>query len=101
MSLKPVATRLSELMKKPIAMAPDCVGPAGRSYAAETGAEILLLENLRYHAEEEKNDPEFSRQLAFAFAIYMSMMLSGLRIAHQRVYRRHDSVCAAGRLPGC
>src|ERR1700735_4696703 len=63
MSLAPCATRLSELIGKAVAMAPDCVGPKVEAMLPKPG-EILLLENLRFHAEEEKNDPAFSRQLA-------------------------------------
>src|SRR5882724_9832267 len=63
MSLAPAAARLSELMKRPVAMAPDCVGPEVQAMLPKPG-EILLLENLRFHAEEEKNDPAFSQKLA-------------------------------------
>ena len=64
-SLKPVAARLSELLGQPVDFAPDCVGPEAeaKSKALADGG-VLLLENVRYHAEEEKNDPEFSKQLA-------------------------------------
>lgn len=64
-SLKPVAERLSELLGRPVQMAPDCVGPEVEAMAAALQpGQILLLENLRFHPEEEKNDPEFARQLA-------------------------------------
>ncbi len=63
MSLKPVAQRLSELLGKPVAMAPDCIGEEVEKMLPKPG-EVLLLENLRFHAEEEKNDPEFSKKLA-------------------------------------
>src|SRR5437660_10857639 len=63
MSMKPVAKRLEELLGRPVAMAPDCVGPQVQAMLPAPGA-VLLLENLRYHAEEEKNDPDFSHQLA-------------------------------------
>jgi len=64
-SLKPVAKRLEELLKKPVQMAPDCIGPAVEAMAvALKPGDILLLENLRFHAEEEKNDPQFAKQLA-------------------------------------
>src|SRR6202140_3176470 len=56
MSLKPVAARLSELLGQPVKMAPDCVGPDVEKMRPKPG-EVLLLENLRFHAEEEKNDP--------------------------------------------
>src|SRR3954465_8821757 len=56
MSLKPVAKRLEELLKRPVKMAPDCVGPEVQAMRPRPG-EVLLLENLRFHPEEEKNDP--------------------------------------------
>ncbi|HTS11024.1 MAG TPA: phosphoglycerate kinase [Candidatus Limnocylindrales bacterium] len=64
-SLKPVAARLQELLGKPVQFAPDCVGAdaEAKSKALGNGA-VLLLENVRYHAEEEANDPAFSKQLA-------------------------------------
>src|SRR5579864_9824502 len=60
MSLKPAAARLSELLGRPVKMAPDCVGPEVEKMRPKPG-EVLVLENLRFHAEEEKNDPGFSR----------------------------------------
>jgi phosphoglycerate kinase len=64
-TLAPVAKRLSELLGKEVLFAPDCVGEEAAAMAkALKPGQILLLENLRYHKEEEKNDPEFSRQLA-------------------------------------
>jgi phosphoglycerate kinase len=64
-SLAPVAAKLGELLGKPVAFASDCVGAdaEAKSRALKNG-DVLLLENVRYHAEEEKNDPEFSKQLA-------------------------------------
>jgi phosphoglycerate kinase len=64
-SLAPVAARLQELLGKPVTFAADCVGAdaEAKSKALRNG-EVLLLENVRYHPEEEKNDPEFSKQLA-------------------------------------
>src|SRR6202451_3289926 len=64
-SLAPVAAKLSGMLAKPVAFASDCVGPdaEAKSKALRNG-EVLLLENVRYHAEEEANDPEFSKQLA-------------------------------------
>ena len=65
LSTKPVAARLSELLKRPVAFAEDCVGaPAEAAAEKLQPGEVLLLENLRFHAEEEKNDPEFAKQLA-------------------------------------
>ncbi len=64
-SVAPVAKRLAEIIGKEVKFASDCVGPeAEKAAAALKPGEILLLENLRYHKEEEKNDPEFSKQLA-------------------------------------
>ncbi len=64
-SLRPVADHLSELLKREVAFAPDCIGePAHSASGALKDGEVLLLENLRFHTEEEKNDEEFSRQLA-------------------------------------
>jgi len=64
-SLKPVAARLSELLKRPVDFSSDCVGSEalGKSKALADGA-VLLLENVRFHPEEEANDPGFSKQLA-------------------------------------
>jgi phosphoglycerate kinase len=81
MSLKPVAAKLSELLGKPVAMAPDCVGPQVEAMLPEPG-EVLLLENLRFHAEEEKNDPEFSRQLARLCDIYINDAFGSAHRAH-------------------
>lgn len=64
-SLQPVAQRLEELLGMPVQMAPDCVGTPTLAMAkALQPGQVLLLENLRFHKEEEKNGPEFSRQLA-------------------------------------
>jgi len=64
-SLKPVAARLQELLGKPVQFATDCVGAEAEAKSkALTNGDVLLLENVRYHPEEEKNDPEFSKQLA-------------------------------------
>src|SRR2546427_151475 len=62
-SLKPVAARLSELLGKAVQLAPDCVGPdVDKLVAGLKNGDVLLLENLRFHAEEEKNDPAFAKQ---------------------------------------
>src|SRR5512137_1187904 len=63
-SLKPVATRLERLLRQPVAFAPDCVGPEVEALARALGdGQVLLLENLRFHAEEEANDAGFAKQL--------------------------------------
>src|ERR1700687_3703303 len=81
MSLKPVAKRLEELLGRPVAMAPGCVGPQGQGLMAPPGA-VLLLENLRSHPEEEKNDPEFSRQLASLCDVYVNDAFGSAHRAH-------------------
>ncbi len=81
MSLKPVAVRLSELLGKPVAFAPDCVGTAVEAMLPKPG-EILLLENLRYHAEEEKNNPEFAAQLAKFGDVYVNDAFGTAHRAH-------------------
>ena len=65
LSLAPVAERLSELLGKEVKMSKDVVGPDAHALAAALKpGEIMLLENLRYHKEETKNDPGFARELA-------------------------------------
>jgi phosphoglycerate kinase len=81
MSLKPVAQRLSELLGKPVAMAPDCIGEEVEKMLPEPG-EVLLLENLRFHAEEEKNDPEFSKKLARLGDVYVNDAFGTAHRAH-------------------
>jgi len=81
MSLKPVAERLSQLLGKPVAMAPDCVGPSVEAMLPKPG-EVLLLENLRFHPEEEKNDPEFSKQLAQLCDVYVNDAFGSAHRAH-------------------
>ena len=81
MSLKPVAQRLEQLLGRPVKMAPDCVGPEVAAMRPNPG-EVVLLENLRFHAEEEKNDPEFSKQLAELADIYVNDAFGSAHRAH-------------------
>ena len=81
MSLKPVAKRLEELLGRPVKMAPDCVGPEVEAMQPAPG-EILLLENLRFHAEEEKNDPGFSKKLASLCDVYVNDAFGSAHRAH-------------------
>lgn len=81
MSLKPVAQRLSELLGRPVAMAPDCIGEEVEKMLPKPG-EVLLLENLRFHAEEEKNDPEFSKALARLGDVYVNDAFGTAHRAH-------------------
>src|SRR5690348_14798246 len=69
LSLKPVARRLEALLGRPVKMAPDCVGPEVEVMKPAPG-EVLLLENLRFHPEEEKNDPAFAKKLAALADLY-------------------------------
>ena len=81
MSLAPVAARLQELLGCPVKMAPDCVGPAVEAVKPAPG-EVLLLENLRFRAEEEKNDPAFAKQLAALCDIYVNDAFGSAHRAH-------------------
>jgi len=86
MSLKPVAARLSELMGVPVMFAEDCVGPAAENAvrsAPEGG--IVLLENLRFHPEEEKNDAGFAKQLAALADVYVNDAFGAAHRAHASV----------------
>src|SRR5215468_3845972 len=82
-SLKPVAARLSELLGSPVQFAPDCVGAEVEAMAAglKNGG-VLLLENLRFHAEEEKNDPAFAKQLAALCDVYVNDAFGAAHRAH-------------------
>ncbi len=81
MSLRPVALRLQELLGRPVAMAPDCIGP--QANAVRTGNHpVVLLENLRFHAEEEKNDPDFARDLAAGCDYYINDAFGTAHRAH-------------------
>src|SRR5215510_1934616 len=81
MSLKPVAKRLEELLGRPVAMALDCVGPQVEAMLPKPGG-VLLLENLRFHAEEEANDPGFSKQLAALCDVYVNDAFGTAHRAH-------------------
>ncbi|MCG8376890.1 MAG: phosphoglycerate kinase [Chlorobiales bacterium] len=83
LSLAPVAKRLSELLDTGIVMAEDCIGtePMQQALALQDG-DIMLLENLRFHPEEEKNDPEFARELASMGEIYVNDAFGTAHRAH-------------------
>lgn len=86
-SLAPVAARLKELLGKPVIFSSDCVGQEAESRArALKNGDILLLENLRFHAEEEKNDDTFSRQLAsLCDGLYVNDAFGAAHRAHASV----------------
>jgi len=82
-SLAPAAQRLSELLGRPVQMAPDCVGPEVQAQAkALQPGQVLLLENLRFHKEEEKNDPGFAQQLAALCDVYVNDAFGSAHRAH-------------------
>lgn len=87
-SLKPVAQKLSQLLAgREVQFASDCVGPEARKMAAALGSgQILMLENLRFHAEEEKNDPEFAKQLAGLADILVNDAFGVSHRAHASVH---------------
>lgn len=82
-SLRPVAKRLERLLRQPVAFADDCVGAeAARKAEALADGDVLLLENLRFHAEEEANDPEFAKHLAALGEIYVNDAFGTAHRAH-------------------
>ncbi len=101
LSLKPVAKRLTELLNKPVKMAPDCIGPEVKAMkeALQPG-EILLLENLRFHKEETENDPEFARQLAEGCDLFINDAFGTAHRAHASTVgvTQYFKQCAAGYL---
>jgi phosphoglycerate kinase len=99
MSLAPIAVRLSELLGRPVVMAPDCVGAETVALRPKPG-EVLLLENLRFHAEEEGNDPQFSKQLAVIADIYVNDAFGSAHRAHASTVGivSHLPLAAAGLL---
>ena len=81
--MAPVAARLSELLGRPVATADDCVGPAvAQAVAALRPGDVLLLENLRFHAEETRNDDGFARQLAALGDVYVNDAFGTAHRAH-------------------
>lgn len=82
-SLKPVAGRLAELIGRPVNTAPDCIGPEVEQLAASLDpGEILLLENVRFHSEETKNDPDFAASLAKMGDVYVNDAFGSAHRAH-------------------
>ncbi|MGE5590816.1 MAG: phosphoglycerate kinase [Bacillota bacterium] len=82
-SLAPAAGRLSDLLHRNVPLAQDCVGPAVQAaVSALKDGDVLLLENVRFHAEEEKNDPAFARQLADLADIFVNDAFGSAHRAH-------------------
>lgn len=83
LTLAPVAARISELLGKDVIMAKDVVGEDAKAKAAALKpGDVMLLENVRFHAEEEKNDPEFAKQLASLAEIYVNDAFGTAHRAH-------------------
>ncbi|MGZ3602751.1 MAG: phosphoglycerate kinase [Ktedonobacterales bacterium] len=99
-SLRPVAERLSELLGRPVTLAPDSVGPDVEAQArALKPGDVLLLENLRFHPEEEANDPAFAKQLASLGEIYVNDAFGTAHRAHASTEGvAHDLPAVAGFL---
>jgi len=93
MSLRPVAKRLGELLGRDVAMAPDVVGPEVEALkSALTDGGLLLLENVRFHPGETKNDPDLSRQLASGIDIFINDAFGSSHRAHSSVVGIADFV---------
>lgn len=86
-SLKPVADHLSALLKRPVVFAGDCIGDAAKQAVADAhaGSKVALLENLRFHGEEEKNDPQFAKALAELADVYVNDAFGAAHRAHASV----------------
>lgn len=81
-SLKPVAKRLKELLKQDVLMLDDCVGTKVKDAIAQSKEKVILLENLRFHKEEEKNDANFAKELASFADIYVNDAFGTAHRAH-------------------
>jgi phosphoglycerate kinase len=100
-SLAPVASRLSELLRRPVAFSPAVVGPDALAMTRSLkNGEVLLLENLRFHAGEEKNDAEFAQGLAELADVYVNDAFGAAHRAHASTEGmvKHFSRAAAGLL---
>ena len=85
-SLAPTAARLAELLGQPVPLVPDCVGAEVEQRARELRpGEALMLENLRFHAEEEANDPDFARRLAGLADVYVDDAFAAAHRAHASI----------------
>ena len=103
MSLRPVAAALSALLQRPVEFAPDCVGDDVKKIVDRvhaSGGGVVLLENLRFHSEEEKNDPKFSAELASLADLYVDDAFGAAHRAHASVegITHHVRQAAAGML---
>jgi len=100
-SLKPAAERLSQLLGKPVKFADDCIGPAVEQLAgALKDGGVLLLENLRFHKEEEKNDPNFARQLAKLGDVYVNDAFGTAHREHASTFGAAQAMAGKPRVIG-
>ena len=103
LSLRPIADRLSELLGKPVAFVNDCIGDEAQKTVNQvqaSGGGVVLLENLRFHPEEEKNDPQFAAALASLADLYVNDAFGAAHRAHASVegITHHVRRAAAGLL---
>jgi phosphoglycerate kinase len=101
MRLTPVAKRLSEALDKPVVKCDDCIGEAVEAAVAKmANGDVLLLENVRFYAEEEDNDPEFSKKLASLADIYVNDAFGTAHRAHASTegVTQYIDTCVAGLL---
>ena len=105
MSLRPVAAKLADMLGRPVAFVDECVGEkVEQTVGALKDGDILVLENTRFHAEEEKNDPEFAARLAKLADLYVNDAFGAAHRAHAstegvaRVVAARGGQCAAGLL---
>jgi phosphoglycerate kinase len=105
MSLRPVAAKLADLLSRPVAFVDDCVGEKAENTAKLLkDGDVLLLENVRYHPEEESNDPAFAGQLAALAEVYVNDAFGAAHRAHAstegvaRLVSQRGGQCAAGLL---
>jgi phosphoglycerate kinase len=100
-SLKPAAERLSKLIGKEVKLAPDCIGAETEKLVSEMkSSDVVLLENLRFHKQEEKNDPEFAKHLANLGDVYINDAFGSAHRAHASTegVTKYIKTCAAGYL---
>ena len=100
-SLKPAAERLGKLLGKEVKLAPDCIGAETEKLVIEMKpGDVVLLENLRFHKQEEKNDPDFAKQLANLGDVYVNDAFGSAHRAHASTegVTKFIKTCAAGYL---
>ncbi len=105
MSLRPVAARLADMLARPVAFVDDCIGEkVEKTVSIMKDGDIVLLENVRYYNEEEKNDPAFAEKLAKVADVYVNDAFGAAHRAHAstegvaRIVAKRGGPCAAGLL---